>query len=99
MPKIHNQNRKAELAQALVQGRTVTDWAKEKQVPERTAYRWAGCREVRGEVEAIRRAALDGAIAGLRGCERNGFAIPDSEFRKCKPMKQKGLYPFGIRNL
>jgi hypothetical protein len=35
----------------------------------------------------------------LRGCERNGFGIPDCGFRNCKPLKQKVLHPFGIRHL
>jgi hypothetical protein len=65
MSKVQNPIRNSELARALAAGRTVTDWAKEKDVPERTAYRWAVCRAVRREVEMIRRAALDGAIAGL----------------------------------
>jgi hypothetical protein len=65
MSRRNNQIRKSELARALAKGSTVTDWAQINQVPDRTAYRWAGCRAVRDEVEAIRRDALDLAIGRL----------------------------------
>jgi hypothetical protein len=65
MPRIHNQIRKSELARALAIGGTVTDWAREKNVPERTAYTWSRSPEVIDEVEAIRRDALDQAIGRL----------------------------------
>jgi hypothetical protein len=65
MSRRNNLIRKSELARALAKGSTVTDWAQINQVPDRTAYRWAGCRAVRDEVEAIRRDALDLAIGRL----------------------------------
>jgi transposase-like protein len=67
MPKIHNQNRKSALARALVSGASVAEWAKAHGVPDRTAYTWARSREVLDEVDDIRRAALDRAIARLSG--------------------------------
>jgi hypothetical protein len=65
MPKIHNEHRKAELALALARGGTVTEWAKNNDVPERTAFTWARCREVLDEVDAIRRAATETAVGCL----------------------------------
>jgi hypothetical protein len=67
MPKIHNQIRKSELARALAEGGTVTDWAKKTEVAERTAYTWSRSREVIAEVAAIRGAALDRAVGRLSG--------------------------------
>jgi hypothetical protein len=67
MPTIHNQSRKGQLALALASGATAADWAKENNVPGRTAYRWSRCPEVIDEVEAIRRAALERAIGRLSG--------------------------------
>jgi hypothetical protein len=61
----HNQIRKSELARALAVGRTVADWAKEKNVAERTAYIWSRCAEVLQEIDEIRSAALDQAIGRL----------------------------------
>jgi hypothetical protein len=57
MPKIHNEDRKAELA--LARGGTVTDWAKAHKVPERTASTWACSSQVLDEVAAMRRAVTE----------------------------------------
>jgi hypothetical protein len=43
-------------------GATVAEWTEEDTVAERTADRWAGFCQVRDEVEAIRRTALDRAL-------------------------------------
>jgi hypothetical protein len=67
MPKINNEDRKAQLALALAGGATIIDWAEKNNVRERTAYRWATSREVRDQVEAIRRDALEQAIGRLSG--------------------------------
>ncbi len=65
MSKRINHARKAALALAMAAGRTVIDWARENDVPERTAYSWARSREVLDQVEAIRRAAIDRAVGRL----------------------------------
>ena len=65
MSKRINHARKAALALAMAAGRTVIDWARENNVPERTAYSWARSREVLDQVEAIRHAAIDRAVGRL----------------------------------
>jgi hypothetical protein len=53
------------LAAAIAEGTSVEKWASENGVPERTAYHWAAQRDVRAEVESIRRRALDEATGRL----------------------------------
>ena len=53
---------KIELAFALAQGVSVTAWARARDVPRPTVYRWASEREVRKTVDACRRRMLDRAI-------------------------------------
>jgi hypothetical protein len=53
------------LAVAIAEGTPVAEWASRTGVPERTAYHWAAQPEVRAEVEAIRRRALDEAIGRM----------------------------------
>ena len=65
MSRIHNQNRKADLALALAAGGTVKAWADAHGVPERTARTWSHSPEVLDQVAAIRRAVLDRAIGRL----------------------------------
>jgi hypothetical protein len=65
MSKINNQNRKAALALAMAGGGTVAAWARDHQVPERTARTWSNSPEVLDQVEAIRRQVLDRAIGRL----------------------------------
>jgi hypothetical protein len=65
MSKINNQSRKSSLALALAGGGTVTAWARENQIPERTAYTWSRSPEVLEQVEMIRREAIDRAIGRL----------------------------------
>ena len=55
---------KTKLAQALAQGISAERWAKSRNVPRDTAYRWARDPAVRREVAAIRRHTIDLA-AGL----------------------------------
>ncbi len=61
----NNRDQKAALALALATGRTVRAWAKEHEVPERTAYKWARSPEVRKMVRRIRRRAIDRAVGRL----------------------------------
>ena len=53
---------KIELALALAQGVSVTAWARARSMPRSTVYRWASDPEVRSEIEAHRRQAVDRAI-------------------------------------
>src|SRR5262249_30371751 len=56
---------KAELAQALAQGISAARWAKSRNVPRNTAYRWAREPAVRKDVEAIRRRTIDLAVGRM----------------------------------
>jgi hypothetical protein len=56
---------KTQLVIALAEGVSVRKWAAANNVVTRTAYRWAGEPEVRAEVERIRRAVVDQAVAVL----------------------------------
>jgi hypothetical protein len=47
------------------QGVSVAAWARENQVPERTARRWSKEAKVRAEVDAYRRSALDQAVGRM----------------------------------
>ncbi len=65
MSRIHNANRKANLALAVAGGTTVVEWAAANGVAERTAYTWARSREVIDQVEALRRDCMDQAVNRL----------------------------------
>ena len=65
MSKRNNQDRKAGLALAMAAGNTVPDWARDNQIPSRTAYTWSRSPEVLRAVHRIRRRALDRAIGRL----------------------------------
>lgn len=65
MSRIHNENRKADLAMAMVAGTSVIDWATRNGITERTAYRWARSPEVAEQVEIIRRESLEQAVNQL----------------------------------
>jgi hypothetical protein len=58
-------NKKTSLVQAIARGQSVAAWAKNNEVPRRTAFRWASDPKVRREVEASRRRALGRAIGRL----------------------------------
>jgi hypothetical protein len=59
---------------AMAAGGTVAAWARDNQVPERTAYTWSRSPEVRTQVRRIRRRALDRAIGRL---SRHAAAVAD----------------------
>jgi hypothetical protein len=65
------QNQKAKLALAIARGESVQAWAKQNQVPGRTARRWAQEPQVRIQIEAWRRRALDRAIGRMAGLAFN----------------------------
>ena len=69
---------KLELAFALAKGSSIRAWARANNVPKKTARRWAHESEVRAEVEAFRRRAIDRAV-GVLAC-RTGWAAS----RMCK---------------
>ena len=58
---------KTELALALARGVSVTAWARARSMARSTVYRWARDPEVRSEIEAHRRQAVDRAIGVLAG--------------------------------
>jgi len=77
--------KKIHLALAVAEGESIAEWARHNGVPERTAQRWAQDRNVRREVDACRRRALNpGAPAILGGLflihtasnRRNSCALP-----------------------
>jgi hypothetical protein len=59
------QQRKAGLALAIAQGRSVALWARDNLVPRSTAYRWACQPEVRASAESCRRRAQDRALGRM----------------------------------
>ena len=66
---------KLQLAVALAQGSSISAWARANDVAKETARRWAREPEVRAEIEAFRRRAIDRAVGvfarrGL-GCQRD----------------------------
>jgi hypothetical protein len=77
MTKELPQERKAGLALAIAQGRSVAVWARDNHVPRSTAYRWAGQPEVRASAESRRRRARNRALGRMarRGyCASYGVA-------------------------
>jgi hypothetical protein len=56
---------KLQLAVALAQGSSISAWARANNVPKETARRWAREPEVRAEIEAFRRDAIDRAVGVL----------------------------------
>ena len=58
-------DRKTQLALAIAQGKSVTSWARDNQVPTSTAYRWATDPKVRHLVETCHRRARDRAIGRM----------------------------------
>ena len=60
-----SRTQKAQLAIALAQGSSISAWARANDVPRQTVYRWAHEPEVRAEIEAFRRGAIDRAVGLL----------------------------------
>jgi ribonuclease D len=56
---------KSQLALRIARGKTITAWARQNEVPLRTAYRWSREPQVRSEVQEWRRYVLDLAISRL----------------------------------
>jgi len=65
MPGPHNRNLKTDLALAVAGGKSVAAWAREHEIPRRTAYTWAQTPEFKAAVESYRRRANDRAIGRL----------------------------------
>jgi hypothetical protein len=63
--------KKINLAAAVAEGESIAEWARENGVPVRTAQRWAQDRNVRREVDACRRRALNQAVGRLTGMAMN----------------------------
>ena len=67
---------KLDLAVALAQGSSISAWARANDVAKETARRWAHEPEVRAEIEAFRRRAIDravGVFARRAGWAANGI--------------------------
>jgi hypothetical protein len=71
MDKEVRRSQKINLALAIAGGESITAWAKENGVSERTAFRWAQDLTVRREVEACRRRVVNQAIGRLTGMSMN----------------------------
>jgi len=56
-----------QLAMAIALGKSVKQWARENEVPTRTAYRWASEPDVRRQVEDWRRRSLDRVLGWMAG--------------------------------
>ena len=59
------ENWKNRLALAIARGESISSWARQNEVPLRTAYRWSRDPQVRGEVQEWRRHVLDLAIGRM----------------------------------
>jgi hypothetical protein len=71
MEKEVRRHKKMNLALAIAEGESITAWARQNGVPERTAQRRAQDRKVRREVDTCRRRALNQAIGRLTGMSMN----------------------------
>jgi hypothetical protein len=56
---------KSHLALMIARGKTINAWARQNEVPLRTAYRWSRDPQVRGEVQEWRRFVLNPGAPGL----------------------------------
>ena len=63
--------KKINLVLAIAEGESISAWAQENGVSERTAFYWAKDPTVRREVDACRRRALNQAIGRLTGMAMN----------------------------
>src|SRR4051794_18363222 len=75
--------KKFHLALAIAEGESITAWARQNGVSERTAFYWAKDPKVRREVEACRRRTLNQAMGRLTGMAMNavdGIAKLDEKF-------------------
>jgi hypothetical protein len=59
------QGQKTSLALAIAQGISVAAWARQNEVPKRTAYQWSKQPKVRAAVESFRSRAVDRAIGRM----------------------------------
>lgn len=53
------------LAIAVARGSTVAAWARQNEIPPRTAYRWSKTAEFKGMVDECRRKAIDRSIGDM----------------------------------
>ena len=56
-------SRKKQLVIALIEGKSLEDWARENGISRRTAYRWAKDPKVKAAVNSHRRTAVDQSLA------------------------------------
>jgi transposase-like protein len=67
MEKEVRRHKKINLVLAISGGESISEWAKQNGVSERTAFYWAKDPKVRREVEAFRRRVVNQAIGRLTG--------------------------------
>jgi hypothetical protein len=65
MAEENREDLKTELAFALARGSSIIGWARARDVPRATAYRWSSEREVRKIVDACRRRMIDQAVGKM----------------------------------
>ena len=56
-----------QLALAIAQGKSITGWARQNDVPRSTAYSWASKPDCRSDVEDWRRRSLDRVLGWMAG--------------------------------
>jgi hypothetical protein len=79
------ENRKNRLALAIARGESISSWARQSEVPARTAFRWAADPKVRRAVEAWRRRSLGRAVGRMARLARKA-AVPLALVRSCLTM-------------
>jgi len=84
---------KAHLALAIAQGKSAALWARDHQVPERTAQRWANDPKVRRLAESCRRRALDRAIGHMarRAARASNQIVKLAEGAESESVKLRAL--------
>jgi hypothetical protein len=65
MPGPRPEGQKTSLALAIAQGTSIAAWARQKDVPKRTAYLWAEQPKVKAAVELYRSRAVDRAVGRM----------------------------------
>src|SRR5690348_5657126 len=96
MEKEVRRQKKINLAPAIAGGESISAWAKENGVSERTAFYWAKDPKVRREAEACRRRAVNQAISRLTGMttkEADGIAniAQAAESESVQPRACRGI--------
>jgi hypothetical protein len=97
MTKELRHQRKAGLALAIAQGRSVAFRAHDNEVPRSTADRWACQPDVRARAESYRRRAQDRALGGMANraywkCYRVATLVRDAESESVSQLQAKHAF-------